>query len=70
MLTRVILNLLSALEMVSLVSMWKYVCCAQRFMHAYYEGLNAKDAAWACKKYMGHHVIPSFLLEGFDKHNA
>ena len=46
MLTRVILNLLSALEIVSLVSMRKYYACrAQRFMHAYYEGLNAKDAA-------------------------
>jgi hypothetical protein len=39
-------------------------------MHAYYEGLDGKDAAWACKKYKGHHVIPKSLLTAFDKPNA
>jgi hypothetical protein len=60
-------NLLDALGMVSLVSMRKYACRAQRFMHAYHEGLDGKDAAWACKKYRGHRVIPSFLLASLDK---
>jgi hypothetical protein len=63
-------NLLASLGMVSLVSMRKYVCRAQRFMHAYQEGLDGKDAAWACKKYRGHRVIPSFLLANLDKPNA
>jgi hypothetical protein len=63
-------NLLASLGMVSLVSMRKYVCHAQWFMHAYQEGLDGKDAAWACKKYRGHKVIPSFLLANLDKPNA
>jgi hypothetical protein len=63
-------NLLASLGMVSLVSMRKYACRAQQFMHAYHEGLNGKDAAWACKKYRGHRVIPSFLLANLDKPNA
>jgi hypothetical protein len=63
-------NLLSSLEMVSLVSMRKYACRAQQFMHAYHrEKLKIKDhdAAWACKKYRRHQVIPSFLLASLDK---
>ena len=32
-----------------------YSCC---FMDAYEKGLNGKQAAWANKKYKGHHVIP------------
>jgi hypothetical protein len=39
-------------------------------MHVYYKGLNGKDAAWACKKYQEHHVIPKALLVYFDKPNA
>jgi hypothetical protein len=39
-------------------------------MHAYHKGLDGKDAAWACKKYRGHRVIPSFLLSSLDKPNA
>ena len=56
--------------MVSLVSMQKYACHAQWFMHAYHKGLDGKDAAWACKKYRGHWVIPSSLLAGLGKPNA
>jgi hypothetical protein len=39
-------------------------------MHAYHEGLNGKDAAWACKKYKGHRVIPMALLTSFDRTNV
>jgi hypothetical protein len=39
-------------------------------MHAYREGLNGEDAAWACKEYKGHHVIPKALPASFDKPNA
>ena len=35
-----------------------------------YKGLNGKDAAWACKKYKGHHVIPKALLTSCDKPKA
>jgi len=60
--------LLSALKM--LVSMQKYACHAQQLVHAYHKGINGKDAAWACKKYRGHRVIPSFILASLDKPNA
>jgi hypothetical protein len=39
-------------------------------MHLYHEGLSGKDAAWACKEYKGHRVIPKALLASFDKPNA
>ncbi|KAM6489428.1 hypothetical protein JOM56_015145, partial [Amanita muscaria] len=59
-------NLLASLEMVSIQSMRRYSYRAQRFMNLYHEGLSGKDAAWACKKYKGHRVIPKALLASFD----
>ena len=40
------------------------------FYDVYHGGLNGRDAAWACKKYKGHCVIPKALLVSFDKPNA
>jgi hypothetical protein len=39
-------------------------------MHAYHDGLNGKDAAWACKKYKGHHAIHKILMASFDTTNT
>jgi len=31
-------------------------------MDAYHKELNGKQAAWAAKKYWGHHTIPETIL--------
>jgi hypothetical protein len=36
-------------------------------MHAYYHGLNGKQAAWASKKYRGHRVLPESLMNDLEK---
>jgi hypothetical protein len=38
-------------------------------MHAYHLGLNGKDAAWAAKKYKGHRVLPTDIMESLDRQN-
>ena len=48
----------------------RYSYRSQRFMNLYYEGLTGKDAAWACKKYKSHRVVPKALPDSFDKPNA
>jgi len=35
-------------------------------MDAYHKGLDGEQAAWAAKKYRGHRVLPSTILEDFD----
>lgn len=37
-----------------------------RFMDAYRKGLNGNQAAWACKKYRGHRVIPDTILKDLE----
>jgi hypothetical protein len=37
-----------------------------RFMDAYRRGLTGRQAAWAAKKYRGHHVLPDSILEEFE----
>jgi len=31
-------------------------------MDTYLNGLNGKQAAWAAKKYSGHHVLPETIM--------
>ncbi len=31
-------------------------------MDAYRKGLDGKQAAWAAKKYRGHHVLPDTIM--------
>jgi len=31
-------------------------------MDAYRKGLDGKQAAWALKKYRGHHVLPDTIM--------
>ncbi|EKM60108.1 uncharacterized protein PHACADRAFT_87954, partial [Phanerochaete carnosa HHB-10118-sp] len=38
-----------------------FVTRANRFMDAYRRGLTGKQAAWACKKYRGHRVLPDTI---------
>ena len=38
-------------------------------MDAYRSGLNAKQAAWANKKYRGHRVLPESIMEELDEAN-
>lgn len=40
-----------------------------RFMDAYRRGLNAKQAAWANKKYRGHRVLPESIMKDLDEAN-
>ncbi|KIK79545.1 hypothetical protein PAXRUDRAFT_161064 [Paxillus rubicundulus Ve08.2h10] len=42
---------------------------SSHFINAYHKSLNSKQAAWANKKYCGHHVLPdSILKELNDQH--
>ncbi|KAI5984935.1 hypothetical protein EDD15DRAFT_2176588 [Pisolithus albus] len=36
------------------------------FIDAYHNGLDGRQAAWAVKKYRGHHVIPEGILKELD----
>ncbi|OJA17064.1 hypothetical protein AZE42_13173, partial [Rhizopogon vesiculosus] len=37
-----------------------------RFIDAYQKGLSGAQAAWAIKKYRGHHVLPPSIMEELD----
>ncbi len=50
----------------------QFTCCrftnrSLRFMEAYRKGLNGSQAAWASKRYRGHHTIPDTILEELEK---
>jgi len=32
-------------------------------LHAYWKGLNGKQAAWANRKYQGHRTLPDSILQ-------
>ena len=36
-------------------------------MDAYNKGLNGRQAAWATRKYKGHHVLPESLMIDLEK---
>jgi len=38
-----------------------------RFMDAYDKGLNGQQAAWATRKYRGHHVLPENLMDDLEE---
>ncbi|KAG2353711.1 hypothetical protein BDR07DRAFT_1308483 [Suillus spraguei] len=38
-----------------------------RFIDAYHKGLNGAQAAWAIKKFRGHHVLPQSIMDEFDQ---
>ena len=45
----------------------RYSQCSLRFADAYQHGLAEKEAAWAGKKYCGHHCMPTTLMEDMEK---
>ncbi|KAG2030862.1 hypothetical protein BDR03DRAFT_936542 [Suillus americanus] len=51
-------NIIDSLDAVPLVSMQKFATRSLHFMDAYHKGLNGKQAAFAMKKYCGHHTLP------------
>ncbi|KAJ7714598.1 hypothetical protein B0H16DRAFT_1244848, partial [Mycena metata] len=51
-------NTLEALEEVLLESMCRFVLRAHRFADVYRHGLDGPQAAWAARKYRGHHILP------------
>lgn len=59
------MNVLAALDSVSLVTMQRYARCSRRFIDAYAHGLNGKQAAWASCRYRGHHALPETLMNDF-----
>ena len=60
-------NALDALEAVPLTSMRKFATRSRRFMDAYDQGLNGRQAAWAARKYRGHRVLPVSIMDELEK---
>ena len=66
-------NPLAALEAVPLKSMHKFANRSLRFMDAYEQGLNGRQAAWAVRKYrlqrssQGHRVLPEGIMAELNK---
>ncbi|KAF9500718.1 hypothetical protein BDN71DRAFT_1427169 [Pleurotus eryngii] len=60
-------NVIAALDSVPLKSMRRYAWRSWWFMMFYGWGLDRKLAAWASKKYWGHHVITEALMETIDR---
>ncbi len=52
-----------------LIYIARYTRCSVRFMDAYRQGLDGKQAAWANKKYRGHRVLPDSLMKDMDDAN-
>ncbi|KAF8226259.1 hypothetical protein L208DRAFT_1302824 [Tricholoma matsutake] len=54
--------MLASLADVPLISMRQFSMWSLQFMDGYHKELNSKQAAWAAKKYRGHHTIPETIL--------
>ncbi|KIL57925.1 hypothetical protein M378DRAFT_188351 [Amanita muscaria Koide BX008] len=63
-------NMLSALDSITIDEIRKYSCRSCRFMDAYRRGLNARQAAWAGKRYRGHRVLPNTIMEEIESHQV
>ncbi|KIL55796.1 hypothetical protein M378DRAFT_90298, partial [Amanita muscaria Koide BX008] len=63
-------NMLSALDSITIDEIRKYSCRSCRFMDAYRRGLNARQAAWARKRYRGHRVLPNTIMEEIESHQV
>ena len=62
-------NALQALETIPLPTMRQFANRSNWFMDAYSHGLNRSQAAWAARKYRGHRVLPSRIMEELEKAN-
>lgn len=59
-------NALNALEAVPLTSMRKFATRSRRFMDAYEQGLNGRQAAWAARKYRGHRTLSVTIMKDLE----
>jgi hypothetical protein len=50
----------------NLILICRFANRCHRFVHAYAGGLDGPFAAWACRKYPGHRMIPAKLYEQID----
>lgn len=53
-----------------LTSTFRFATRARRFIDAYAQGLDGKEAVWATKKYRGHRVLPNNILQELDGRNS
>jgi hypothetical protein len=60
-------NAIAALDAIPLESMHWFANHSRRFMDAYAKGLNGPQAAWAVRKYRGHHMLPMGLMDDLEK---
>ncbi|EDR03129.1 uncharacterized protein LACBIDRAFT_331788 [Laccaria bicolor S238N-H82] len=60
-------NTIAVLNVVPLELMCRFANRSRRFMDTYQKGLNGSEAAWASRKYRGHHVLPESLMEDMEK---
>ncbi|KAG2153086.1 uncharacterized protein EDB93DRAFT_1239874 [Suillus bovinus] len=55
-------NVVESLDSVPLLAIRWFSTRSLRFMDAYRQGLNGKQAAWALKKYHGHRTLPETIM--------
>ncbi|KAG2338450.1 hypothetical protein BDR05DRAFT_978180 [Suillus weaverae] len=59
-------NVIESLNAIPMDSMQRFTMRSARFIDAYQKGLNGTQAAWAIKKYCGHHVLLQTILDELD----
>ncbi|KAG1861510.1 hypothetical protein DFJ58DRAFT_777241, partial [Suillus subalutaceus] len=52
-------SVIASLDAVPLELIQRFAMRSTRFIDAYHNGLNGAQAAWAIKKFRGHHVLPT-----------
>ena len=58
---------LEALQAIPLETMRRFANRSYRFIDAYSRGLNGRQAAWAARKYRGHWVLPTSIMDELEK---
>jgi hypothetical protein len=64
---RKFVHLMAQPRTITLMHFDRFFVRSLRFIDAYRKGLNGRQAAWATKKYRGHHVLPNCILDELDK---
>ncbi|KAG2096117.1 uncharacterized protein F5147DRAFT_584191 [Suillus discolor] len=60
-------NVLNSLNALPQSSMRRFFVRSGRFVDAYKKGLDRKQAAWAIKKYRGHHILPESIMQELEQ---
>ncbi|KIJ32940.1 hypothetical protein M422DRAFT_265122 [Sphaerobolus stellatus SS14] len=60
-------NVIAALDSVPLIQIQRYANRSAKFMDAYIKGLTGAQAAWAARKYGGHHVLPENIFKELEE---